>query len=109
MQTYSIRDVVKLIITKEFYHSNVNPKKKKKAQTEERIFYDLMEYYGIMYKSESRDKAYKGKWIIDWEVITKYYPDLINSFDSKITDCGFYQPLITEEGITKIREFLYEN
>ena len=107
MQTYAIRDVVKLIITKEFYHSNMNPDKTTKAKTEERIFYDLMKYYGILYKSHSKDKMYRNKWIIDWEEITKYYPELINSFDSRIVD-GFYQPLITEEGIIKIREFLYE-
>ena len=109
MQTYAIRDVVKLIITKEFYHHNVNPNKKKKAQTEERIFYDLIQWYGIMYKAKCNDKTYNNKWIIDWEKITTCYPELINSFDSIITDGGYYQPLITEEGITEIRKFLYEN
>lgn len=108
MNSYCIRDVVKQIITKEFYYANVRPDKKR-ATTEERIFYDLMTYYGIMYKSNSKDKKYKNKWIINWDILSKYYPGLIGSFDDMITDNGFYQPLITEEGITKIREFLYEN
>ena len=108
MQTYAIRDVVKLIITKEFYHHNLNPNRKKKAQTEETIFYDIMQHLGILEKSKSKDKMFRNKWIINWNVISEYYPELINSFDSRFIN-GFYQPLITEEGIYKIREFLYEN
>lgn len=105
--TYSIREASKLIITKEFYYGHL-PLGKGKGKSEEKIFYELMKYYKIMYKHISDDKTYNNKWMVNWEVIRNYYPFLINSFETIITNNGYYQVRITEEGIEMLRKFLYE-
>lgn len=105
--SYSIREASKLIITKEFYYGHL-PLGKGKKKSEEKIFYELMNCYGIMYKCISDDKTYNKKWMVDWEFVYKNYPFLLNSFESIITNNGYYQVRITEEGIEMLRKFLYE-
>ena len=99
MGLYSMRDAANIIINKEFIHGKYS---------KEKMFRKVLEIKNIIYYNECRNKYYNKKWMFNWEIINYYYPEFSDCFEDYYTSKGYYQPMITEIGIEKLKELFYE-